>query len=831
MRDLFLFLSICLFSFTATCQSIHGTVTDAAGNPLPNVNIYIEDTYIGTTSNSEGNYELFVKNKIDEFTLVFQYLGFKTQKIVIEDFQKNQQINISLEEEVTNLDDVIINANENPAIAIIKSAIASRNANKLKVTSYQADFYSRSLWKAENIPEKIFGIEVGDFEGTLDSTRSGVIYLSETVSKIYFKAPDDFREEISASKVSGNDNGFSWNNAEDFNVSFYNNTITFNIEMISPIADYAFNYYNYELDGAFFDSNGFLINKLKVIPKREKDKVFSGYIYIVEGTWEIFGVELGTTGEATQIPPLEKIQFQQEFVYDAKQNAWLAISKSFNFTWKILGMSGSGTFLGFYKNYNLSPKEENLRFTNEIVFYEKDANKRDSLFWNEIRPVPLTQMELDDYQRKDSIQTLRKSKVYLDSIDAVSNKFHLLNPITGYSWSNSYKNRSFNYDGFSIRNINYNNVQGWNVNTSLSYWQKDEDNSFKTYWGLSSEFNYGFSDEKFRGKLNYIQKFTNFNKAYLRISVGSEANQINSTNPISPLINTFAAVFFERSFIKLYQRSFVEAFYAQEIFNGVRAFGTFSYQNREALNNSTSAKIWISNPNGFSSNHPIFSNELGENLFEKHRIFIASVGATFNFGQKYINRPDGKYNLTNPDYPTISLIYEKGFGSTLSDYNFNMLRTQIKQNINLSNLGSFNYLINSGWINNNDQQISFLDYKHFNGNQTFVETSSDYLGRFLLLDYYAFSTQYSYAEVHVEHQFKGLLLNRVPLLNQLNYNLVVGGNALFTQEKNPYHEVHIGLENFGFGKFRFLRLDYVQSFYNGSVNNGIMLGLQFLNFL
>ena len=61
------------------------------------------------------------------------------------------------------------------------------------------------------------------------------------------------------------------------------------------------NYYDYELKGTFYDSDRFLINKIEVIPKRPNDKVFSGHIYIIEETWEVFGVELKTTGKSLQI--------------------------------------------------------------------------------------------------------------------------------------------------------------------------------------------------------------------------------------------------------------------------------------------------------------------------------------------------------------------------------------------------------------------------------------------------------------------------------------------------------------------------------------------------
>ena len=73
----------------------------------------------------------------------------------------------------------------------------------------------------------------------------------------------------------------------------------------------------------------------------------------------------------------------------------------------------------------------------EILSFEDNANKKDSIYWNMMRPVPLTEEENNDYLRKDSIQTLRKSKPYLDSIDRKNNKFKILKVLNGYSYQNS----------------------------------------------------------------------------------------------------------------------------------------------------------------------------------------------------------------------------------------------------------------------------------------------------------------------------------------------------------------------------------------------------------
>ena len=80
MKNL-LSLSFLLFSSILLSQ-IKGTVTDVNGNPLPFVNIYVEDTYIGTTTNENGKYELnYTTTK--NVTLLFQYLGYKTQKQIL----------------------------------------------------------------------------------------------------------------------------------------------------------------------------------------------------------------------------------------------------------------------------------------------------------------------------------------------------------------------------------------------------------------------------------------------------------------------------------------------------------------------------------------------------------------------------------------------------------------------------------------------------------------------------------------------------------------------------------------------------------------------------
>jgi len=61
-------------------QSVSGTVLDTDGNPLPGVNVVVEGTSQGTTTDFDGNYQISVENGS---TIVFSYIGFQNQLLVV----------------------------------------------------------------------------------------------------------------------------------------------------------------------------------------------------------------------------------------------------------------------------------------------------------------------------------------------------------------------------------------------------------------------------------------------------------------------------------------------------------------------------------------------------------------------------------------------------------------------------------------------------------------------------------------------------------------------------------------------------------------------------
>jgi hypothetical protein len=818
-------LCLLLFYTLSSLAQLKGTVTDDKGNPLPSVTVFLENTYTGTTTNEKGQYELRVKSQ-GQYTIVFQCLGFKTKKIPQAIGVETATVNAELAEENFTLKEITVSKKDNPANQIIRNAIESKKDNAEKTARYQADFYSRGIFRIKDAPKKIMGQKFDMFDEVLDSTRSGILYLSETVSKISFQKPDKLKETIVASKVSGNDNGFSFNNAAAANFDFYDNYIPLQVNVISPIADNAFNYYRYKLEGSYFNENNQEINKIRVTPRRMTEPAMEGYIYIVDGSWAIYAVDLSIQGSQVQNPALTTLTLKQSFTYSSQEKVWVRTSQTLDFLAAIFTMKMSGRFTYVYSDFVFKEAFDKKTFTRQVLSFEENANKKDSLFWNKIRPVPLTIEESNDYLKKDILQTKKKSKQYLDSIDAKGNKFGAFDFLTGYKYSNAFRKWDITYSGL-LRGFGFNTVQGWTLQPSLTYLKKDDD--LRLFSSFKTNFSYGLSEKKLRSDFIYTNKFSNLNYSEIQVSGGSRAEQISRVEQINPMINSTATLFFKDNYIKLYERNFVNFQFKREVFNGIMGFLTIDYSERKPLWNTTDYVV-LKRDKPYTSNNPLLPYDYFTPVIVKHNLAKASVNAQVKFGQQYWIRPDGKFNLRDDKYPVIQLGYEKGFAGSDKKYNFDYLSARLDYEVTLGNKGDLSVLLKTGKFYN-ATGISFTDYYHPIGNQTHVGQTPDYLNIFNLLPYYIGSTNDSYFEAHAEHNDEGYLMNKLPLLSKLKSTLVLGYHNLSKPDFSPYHEFSIGLDNLGFGKFKFFRFDYVRAYQHGYRGDGVIFGLKILDIL
>ena len=95
---------------------------------------------------------------------------------------------------------------------------------------------------------------------------------------------------------------------------------------------------------------------------------------------------------------------------------------------------------------------------------------------------------------------------------------------------------------------------------------------------------------------------------------------------------------------------------------------------------------------------------------------------------------------------------------------------------NLSNKGEITSSVKGGKFFN-ASAISFVDYKHFNGNQTHVKLDGN-LSSFNLLPYYSYSTNNQFVETHILYNDNGFISNKIPLINKLAVNIVGGFHQL-----------------------------------------------------
>jgi hypothetical protein len=160
-------------------------------------------------------------------------------------------------------------------------------------------------------------------------------------------------------------------------------------------------------------------------------------------------------------------------------------------------------------------------------------------------------------------------------------------------------------------------------------------------------------------------------------------------------------------------------------------------------------------------------------------------------------------------YPTLGIQYQKAIQGVFgSDVDFDLLSVDLsKSDIPMGFYGKTTFSVAAGKFLRN-QALFYPDFHHFLGNQNTVFESR--INRFLFLDFYRFSTSDKYFEAHLEHNFSGFILNKVPLIRKLKLQELAGVNYLSTPDLRSYTEWFVGLQ------FLNLKAYYGWSYTDGS---------------
>jgi len=128
-KQLFFTISMMLLSYTAFGQNgLTGQVIDNNNMPLPGVSVVIKGTTAGTITDFDGNYNLNTELS-DSTVLVFSYVGFKTQEILVDG---QSVINVLMEEDKSMLDEVVVIGYGTQKKSVVTGAISGVKQTELE---------------------------------------------------------------------------------------------------------------------------------------------------------------------------------------------------------------------------------------------------------------------------------------------------------------------------------------------------------------------------------------------------------------------------------------------------------------------------------------------------------------------------------------------------------------------------------------------------------------------------------------------------------------------------------------------------------------------------
>lgn len=177
---------------------VRGTVKDQEGNPIPGVTIVLKGTTLGTTTDINGNY---IINVVDpQSVLVFSFIGYINQEITV---GNRSQIDISLEEEIVGLEEVVVvgygtqkKVNLTGAVSTMKfenQAVSSRALSNVSnalagMLSGTRVIQTSGLPRTDGATIQIRGI------GSLNASQAPLIIIDGQVGDISSLNPNDVAE-------------------------------------------------------------------------------------------------------------------------------------------------------------------------------------------------------------------------------------------------------------------------------------------------------------------------------------------------------------------------------------------------------------------------------------------------------------------------------------------------------------------------------------------------------------------------------------------------------------------------------------------------------------
>jgi hypothetical protein len=291
----FIFLSIWL---CAQETIVVGEVYDAnTGEPLSNVNIYLQGTQVGTSTNNEGLF-LLRKDLDRARTMIVSAVGYQTERFKIEPHTQ-VGIDIALKEKVGNIGEVFVVPQENPALPLMEKVRARREVNRrttstdhangettLYVSDIQSKHLKRALWK---------------------NLQSGMIQQADSTYLIplYWRHQQADSIQEKATLLTLTDYHILLEQIP-YSFDFYNNNLPFlSTSMLSPLAASGNMYYKYYL----IDSTQVADEKHYLLHFRTKNPFYATF----NGEMTIDSASYALRSIKVNLPTQNSINYLKEF--------------------------------------------------------------------------------------------------------------------------------------------------------------------------------------------------------------------------------------------------------------------------------------------------------------------------------------------------------------------------------------------------------------------------------------------------------------------------------------------------------------------------------------
>ena len=824
---LFLLLGCCI---SVSAQNIQGVVTDSLTNdPIPYLSVFYEGKGVGSITDNDGHYKVETRKGWNKLT--FSAVGYVTKVVnIIPGVTKN--LNVRMRPDDIMLDEVVVkpkrekySRKNNPAVELMKKVIAHKNNNKLSENDYyQYNKYQKITMSLNDVTPEM--LEKGMYKKMpflkdqielCEETNKFILPISvdETASqKIYRKHPKSEKTIIKGMSSTGVNELFATGDMlstvlKDVftDVNIYDNDIRLlQYPFISPISSSdAISFYKfYIMDTTFVDKDKCF--HLTFVPNNSQDFGFTGHLYVLADSSYTVKKCTMNLPKKSGVNFVDNMDIIQEFE-QLPNGEWVLKTDDM-----IVEMTLMKIMQGFqirrttrYSDYAFDELPQQLFKRKGAEIKEADAMMRGDDFWNQYRPVPLTQTE-------SSMDMLVKRLEQMPGFKYVI--FVLKAFIENFVETGTKDNPSKVDIGPVNTMISNNYIDGLRLRMSAQTTANLNPHLF-----LKGYYAYGFKDHrsKYMGEVEY-----SFNKKeYLPREFPKNSITFSYQYDVMSPTDKFLKTDKDNVFVSFKTSTVDQMSYVRNI--------ALKYENETQFGLKTTVEVKHSTdePTGGLA---YITNDDQKTLVPEIQTMEASLAFRYAPGETFVNTKQRRIPVSF-DAPVFTLSHTTGFKGVLGgEYNFNLTEVGLYKRFWFSSWGKIDMFVKGGaqW-----NKVPFPLLIMPAANLSYILQRET----FNLINNMEFLND-RYASLDVSWDLNGKIFNRIPLLKKLKWREAIGFKMLYghltdknnpmkhpgaselflfptrdgrptsfvMDPKTPYMECSVGIHNI----FKILHIDYVR---------------------